>query len=714
MAISIKKLIDWGVIPDIASSLKKCIRLCNASAITLGLGLVPYLFIYWHYELHRVFSTVLMLVLFNFSIPYLNKLGYIRFTRISFVMVNYSLGFLNSALLGQESFVYLYLIVGLPAAVMLFRYREYRLQAICLTSAVFFIVLDLVFNVEPLAVYLLSAEALGCIQISTVLGALSCSVVFILFFRHESDAAQRRFEQLVVSKQILNNDLDAVLFCGMDGQITFANQAAEKLYGYDQAELIGRKLESLYVTTQDSDALKPPLIEEAKSKQTNWRGEIALRKSNGCQFTALLTQFVVTDESGQSVGVAATAKDITQQKLTELALIEAKDNAEEAAKVKSNFLATMSHEIRTPLNGVIGMAQLLLEDNPKPEQIESLNILKFAGENLLALINDVLDFSKIDAGRITLETVPFCLAELIHSIKSSSKYLAFEKGIKFSVQLDDQLAQNYQGDPVRLTQILLNLTSNAIKFTKEGQVSLEVNVIKDEHDSADIEFKVSDSGIGIAKDKLEYIFEQFSQADNTITRHYGGSGLGLSITKGLLDAFGSEIQVESEEGKGTRFSFILAMQKTPEALLSRPSKYMNSRYHVQSDVGLDGLSILVAEDNPVNVMVIQKWLSKWGVEFDIAKNGQEAVQKINEKQYDLILMDIQMPVMDGFQATLAIRSLMKGAPLPIIALTATTTDEFVAEAYEVGMNDYLGKPFKPEHLKSKIKQLCYPAATPLS
>ncbi len=389
---------------------------------------------------------------------------------------------------------------------------------------------------------------------------------------------------------------------------------------------------------------------------------------------------------------------LSSQKGVSASLEKAKTTAEEAAMAKAQFLSTMSHEIRTPMNAVIGLTNLLIEDNPKKNQVENLRALKFSGENLLTLINDILDFSKIEAGKIDLEKSEFQLSVLVSGIERTLGLYAAEKEIDFVCQTDPKIPQRLLGDSTRISQVLNNLVSNAIKFTLNGSVTLTTQLVKVTPKEAVVAFAVTDTGIGIPADKLDIIFDNFSQASSDTTRKFGGTGLGLAITKKLLEMHGSQIKVESQVDRGSTFSFTLTLQRALEVQPSTGDE--DSLTDKESFAGLRGVNILVAEDNQMNVVVIRQYLKKWGIRFDIAENGRVAVEKARAQSYDLILMDLQMPEMDGFTATLNIK---KFAPnLPIIALTASAMLEVKDRVEEVGMCDYVPKPFVPSELYHKL------------
>lgn len=388
---------------------------------------------------------------------------------------------------------------------------------------------------------------------------------------------------------------------------------------------------------------------------------------------------------------------LSSQKEVSASLEKAKTKAEEAAMAKAQFLSTMSHEIRTPMNAVIGLTNLLIEDNPKKNHVENLQALKFSGENLLTLINDILDFSKIEAGRIDLEKSEFQLSALINGIERTLGLCAAEKEIAFVCQTDPKIPERLLGDFTRISQVLNNLVSNAIKFTLNGSVTLTTKLVKVTQKDATVAFSVTDTGIGIPADKLDIIFDNFSQASSDTTRKFGGTGLGLAITKKLLEMYGSQIKVESKVDQGSTFSFTLTLQRAFEV---QPPTGEDSLTDKESFTGLRGVNILVAEDNQMNVVVIRQYLKKWGIRFDIAENGRVAVEKAQANPYDLILMDLQMPEMDGFTATLEIK---KFSPdLPIIALTASAMLEVKDRMAEVGMSDYVPKPFVPSELYHKL------------
>ena len=393
-------------------------------------------------------------------------------------------------------------------------------------------------------------------------------------------------------------------------------------------------------------------------------------------------------------------EEIRQRKEKEKELVEERKRAESAAKAKEDFLSMMSHEIRTPMNAVIGMAHLLIDDNPKPEQEENLKILQLSAENLLSLVNDILDFNKIEAGKVILEEVEFDLEEALLNLKSSFSNQAKQKSLSLRTFLDPGIPRKLIGDPVRISQVLYNLVSNALKFTEEGSVTVSVKSMEDDEDSITLKFAVVDTGIGISSDKQEAIFESFVQENTGTTRKFGGSGLGLSIVRRLIELMDSRIVLRSQKDRGSEFSFVLNLPISKQITPSRPE------VEVKEMDDLEGLRVLVVEDNAVNQMVIRKFLRKWNAHMDTAHNGVEALKKVEVSDYDLILMDLQMPEMDGFTATKKIRGLRKGNlhDIPIIALTASVQLDSRHKVFEVGMDDFVTKPFNPEDLLNKIKR----------
>ncbi|PIB36002.1 hypothetical protein BFP72_11650 [Reichenbachiella sp. 5M10] len=372
----------------------------------------------------------------------------------------------------------------------------------------------------------------------------------------------------------------------------------------------------------------------------------------------------------------------------------AKEKAESAAKSQSDFLSMISHEIRTPLNAVIGLTNYLIGDEPKKEHVDDLKTLKFSAEHLHVLINDVLDYSKLDAGKIEFEYVDVNIVEVCQNIAKAQETKAREKNIYLNVIYDEDIPKFVVCDGLRMSQILTNLIGNAIKFTNEGGVTLSLTKIMLTKQRVSIKFTVEDSGIGIPKDKQDKIFDSFSQASTSTTRQYGGTGLGLSITKRILDLQKIKINVFSIEGQGSRFYFTQTFQ------ISETQEKVSETIKVDRNE-LEGKKILLVEDNPVNVMVAKKFLSRWDIDVDVAENGREALEKTATVEYDLILMDLQMPVMDGYTAS---RELRKGGlEIPILALTASVMLDVGDKVFECGMNDFITKPFEPEDLYNKIR-----------
>ncbi|NMC38386.1 MAG: response regulator [Bacteroidales bacterium] len=379
-------------------------------------------------------------------------------------------------------------------------------------------------------------------------------------------------------------------------------------------------------------------------------------------------------------------------------LIHASHKAEEAAKSKQQFMSTMSHEIRTPLNEVIGITNLLLQGNPREDQMDFIRTLRFSGNHLLTLVNDVLDFNKMESGKIVFEQVQFNLGDFLKDMMRTYSFRSKAKNLEFDIVSSDNLPAQVIGDPIRLNQILSNLLSNAIKFTQSGSIHVFLNELERSEDSIKIEFKVQDTGLGIPKDKHKVIFDSYTQASADTTRHYGGTGLGLAICKKLVELQGGRIDLDSEPGVGSTFRFFLTFG-IPEksAVLQKSEKS-------ESYTGLEGKKILMAEDNKINFFVANKFLVSWGVKVTHAENGMIALELLAKEDFDLVIMDLHMPVMDGIEATRLIRESPEARirTLPVIALTAAIMSENHDKIEGLAINDYVLKPFKPRDLFEKI------------
>ncbi len=374
--------------------------------------------------------------------------------------------------------------------------------------------------------------------------------------------------------------------------------------------------------------------------------------------------------------------------------------AENSTKSKSLFLSNMSHEIRTPLNGIIGISELMLRETGESHIREMLQTVKYSADNLLGIINDILDFSKIEAGKITIENIEFSVKNLLENLKGVLNPKIQEKKLQLNLVVSDSVPEILIGDRVKLYQILMNLLGNAIKFTDKGFVSIETDFDKTGKNTGNLKVKVSDSGIGIPPDKINSVFDSFTQSNTSITRKFGGTGLGLAITKRLIELQQGSIKVESEENQGTVFEFILPLKITR----ARPEKSKESSAEVNISV-LKGLKVLVAEDNTINQFVVASHLRHWGIVVDIANNGEEAIFLLENKPVDLVLMDLQMPVMGGLEACKLIRSgktKIKDANIPIIALTADAFEESKNKVLGCGMNDFATKPIVQQELLQKL------------
>ncbi|RSK42028.1 ATP-binding protein [Mangrovimonas spongiae] len=378
-------------------------------------------------------------------------------------------------------------------------------------------------------------------------------------------------------------------------------------------------------------------------------------------------------------------------------LIVSKEKAELASKTKANFLSTVTHELRTPLYAVTGLTNMLLEENPKPEQIQHLKSLKFSGDYLLTFINDILQINKIEANKVDIEPEPFNLKKKITNVIAALKNSANDNNTKLHFEYEENLPENFVADQIKISQILINLVGNSIKFTKDGDIWVKVSKLSQDSEIFNLRFEIKDNGIGISKEKQEQLFDSFSQGSIQINRKYGGTGLGLSIVKGLVKILKGKIYLESELGKGSNFIFEIPLKYTEkEEVVEEKKSYFNDI----SEIDLENINILVVEDNKINQMITKKILNKMKLKCDVVDHGEAAVESVKDKAYDVVLMDIHMPGISGLEATKIIRGFNK--EITIFALTAVTLEDKMHEFDEAGFDDIISKPFKQEDFEKKL------------
>ena len=513
------------------------------------------------------------------------------------------------------------------------------------------------------------------------------------------------------ARGLIEASRDPLVTISPEGKITDMNEALANVTGMTREELKGTDFFDYFTEPQRAREV----YQEVFAKGFVADSPLTLRHIDGKLTDVLFNGSVYKDSEGKVVGVVIVARDTTeQQKLTrelteaivfaelatgfaEEARVKAENAtliAESAVKSKQQFLSNMSHEIRTPMNAIIGFTKVLLKTELTTRQKEYLTAIKLSGDALIVLINDILDLAKVDAGKMQFEQVPFKMTTSLSAMLHLFETKIHEKNLKLIREFDSKIPDILVGDPVRLHQIIINLVSNAVKFTNKGKITMSVRLISENDESVRIQFSVSDTGIGIPENKIERVFENFQQASSGTSRLYGGTGLGLAIVKQLVEAQNGTINVRSKVGEGSTFSFELEFLKSGSEIFIEPQID-----EFEGDV--KNVRVLVAEDIPLNQLLMKTLLDDFGFECEIAENGRIAVEKLQNKTFSVVLMDLQMPMMNGFEATDYIRNVLH-SDIPIIALTADVTTVDLAKCKAVGMNDYIAKPVDERLLYGKI------------
>ena len=543
---------------------------------------------------------------------------------------------------------------------------------------------------------------------------------FAVLFRDITQWVEKEKKQAIASRvltitsQVLDQIQDRVTVVDLQGTILYANRAQRGALELEVEDIVGESVD-IYGNDYTKDITDQGIIEKTL-EDGFWRGEVTNWTEDGKKRIGDLRTQVILDSEGNQMAIAGITTDITEAKkdkakLQEYAsMLEMKnkeleytgEKAKAACLAKDQFLANMSHEIRTPMNGILGFLQLLEETDTDPKQSEYIDYIKNSSETLLVLINDILDLSKIESGKMELEHISYDLRSTIEKTVIPHKHRARSKNVELILNIHPGFPQQVKGDPIRLKQILTNLLDNAVKFTEAGHITVECRAKEEAGNQAVIQLEIKDAGVGIPVEAQESIFQSFTQVDASTTREYGGSGLGLAITKDLVRLMKGSIEVQSTPGQGSTFMVSLPMEKEGNSVNPETASDFEDEREKESAVRKE-ISILMAEDQAINRALMFHLLQNIGMECDIAENGQEAVEACKKKAYDLVLMDIQMPVMNGLEATRQIRQLPEIHQPKIAAMTARAMKEDKAKCLDTGMDAYLTKPINVDQLMELLQ-----------
>jgi signal transduction histidine kinase/CheY-like chemotaxis protein len=591
---------------------------------------------------------------------------------------------------GVASGDYLYIFVYIIGAIFIYDFENIP----SLLIAFFIILASLVFifmnaplhgTLQRMSVsverQIFNANVFCC---TIITGLLAYLLIKMNFNKSKSLQQKERF-----LNTIYNTSLDAVFVVnGETGKIEDCNKNSIQVFRAGTiTDLRGDSIYALFAS-EHAEPVKKLLTESAES----WQGELTCLTSDHFYFPGYVS--IVPFEYMEASYKKISILDISDIKKAQFELTTAKEKAEEAVAAKSRFLSNMSHELRTPLNGIIGTSNLLMQENSPEEQQKHFELLRYSSEHMLSLINDVLDYSKIEAGKMDLEKNPFNAKQMLEKIAAVFAGQFQEKKVSFEVKVDEQLNRSFLGDATKLSQVMANLISNALKFTERGRVMVESRLIQSNSDTASVFFCVSDTGIGIPEDKINYVFESFTQADSSTKRKFGGTGLGLSISKKIVEMYQGKLLVKSTYGSGSTFYFTIQLP------ISRIQKNFVTEQKVKELTPLNGLRVLMAEDNPVNMTIARKFMQLWHIQVEEASNGKEALTKFKDNLYDILLVDLEMPEMDGYSLLKEIRT--TNSSIPAIAFTAAVYDNMHSDLMARGFTDYIQKPFRPEDLHRKL------------